>query len=47
MEQKIETRKKIMKAVIWIAVILALMVTAHLAVNNIDGLEFIKKLHGG
>jgi len=47
MEQKIETRKKIVKVVVWVVVILALMATAHIIVNNVDGLEALKALHGG
>lgn len=47
MEQKIDNKKKIVKIVIWVVVILALMSTVHIIVNNVDGLEFIKQLHGG
>jgi len=47
MEQKVDNKKKVMKIVIWAVVILAIMATLHIAVNNIDGLEFIKQLHGG
>ena len=47
MEKKVETRKKIVKIAIWVVVILALMATMHIAVNNIDALEFIRRLHGG
>jgi hypothetical protein len=47
MEQKIETRKKIVKVVVWIVVILALMGTMHILVNYFDMFEFVKKLHGG
>jgi hypothetical protein len=47
MEQKIETRKKIVKIAIWTAVILALMVTTHILVNYFDLFEFLRKLHGG
>jgi hypothetical protein len=47
MEQKVDNRKKIVKVVIWAIVILALMATAHIIVNNFDGLEALKALHGG
>ncbi len=47
MEQKTDNKKKIVKVVIWAIVILALMGTMHIIVNNIDGLEVIRQLHGG
>jgi len=47
MEQKVDNKKRIVKIVVWVVVILAIMATIHIAVNNIDGLEFIKQLHGG
>ena len=47
MEKKVETRKKIMKAAVWIVVIIGVLLTMHLLVNNLDILEFAKKLHGG
>lgn len=47
MEQKVDNKKKIVKVVVWAMVILALMATIHIAVNNIDALEFIRQLHGG
>lgn len=47
MEQKVDNKKKIVKIAIWVVVILALMATTHIIVNNVDGLEFIKQLHGG
>lgn len=50
MEQKMETRKKIVKVVVWVVVILALMVTAHVTINYLDFpgiLGFLKALHGG
>ena len=47
MEQKFDNKKRIVKTVIWAVVILAIMATLHIAVNNIDGLEFIRQLHGG
>ncbi|MBL0348000.1 hypothetical protein [Candidatus Villigracilis affinis] len=46
MEQKTDNKKKIVKVVIWAIVILALMGTMHIIVNNIDGLEIIRQLHG-
>ena len=47
MEQKVDNKKKIVKVVIWAVVILAVMATLHIAVNNIDALEFIRQRHGG
>lgn len=47
MEQKVDNKKKIVKVVVWAMVILAVMATLHIAVNNIDALEFIRQLHGG
>lgn len=47
MEQKTDNKKKIVKGVIWAIVILALMGTMHIIVNNVDGLEVIRQLHGG
>ena len=47
MEQKVDNKKKIVNVVIWAVVILAVMATLHIAVNNIDALEFIRRLHGG
>jgi hypothetical protein len=47
MEQKVETRRKILKAVVWIVVILALMWTVHTLVNHTDLLEVLKRMHGG
>jgi hypothetical protein len=47
MEQKVDNKKKIVKIVIWVVVILALMATTHIIVNNVDGLEVIRQLHGG
>jgi hypothetical protein len=32
---------------VWIAVVLALMATTHILVNNFHLFEFIKELHGG
>jgi hypothetical protein len=47
MEQKVDTKKKIVKVVIWAVVILALMATMHILVNYFDLFEFVQKLHGG
>lgn len=47
MERKIDIRRKIVKVVIWVVLILALLATAHILVNNFDGLEFFRRLHGG
>ena len=47
MEKKIETRKKIVKVLVWVVIILALMGTMHILVNYFDMFEFLKKLHGG
>jgi hypothetical protein len=47
MEQKIDTKKKIVKVVVWAVVILALMGTMHILVNYFDLFEFVQKLHGG
>ncbi len=47
MEQKVETRRKLVKAVVWVVVIIALLGTMHILVNYFDLFEFVKKLHGG
>lgn len=47
MEQKVETRRKILKVAIWVIVIAAVLLTAHILVNSFDALEFFRKLHGG
>ena len=47
MENKIETRRKKVKAVIWVVVIVALLATMHILVNYFDLFEFVKKMHGG
>ena len=47
MEQKADNKKKIVKVVIWVVVILALLGTMHIIVNNVDSLEVIRQLHGG
>ena len=40
-------RKRIVRIVIAIVIILALMLTMHLLVNNLDVLGFMRRLHGG
>ena len=47
MEQKVDSKKKVMKVIVWVVVILALMVTMHILVNYFDMFEFLRKLHGG
>jgi hypothetical protein len=47
MEKKVETRKKVMKIVVWVVVIAGLLLTMHILVNNFQILEALKKLHGG
>ena len=47
MEQKVDNKKKIVKIIVWAVVILALMRTMHILVNNFDLLPFLQKLHGG
>ncbi|MEK6753503.1 MAG: hypothetical protein AABZ00_14695 [Chloroflexota bacterium] len=47
MAQKIDTKKKIVKVIIWVVVILALLATLHILVNYFDPFEFLQKLHGG
>jgi hypothetical protein len=47
MEQKADNKKKIVKIVIWVVVIVAIMASLHIAVNNLDALEVIRQLHGG
>ncbi len=47
MEQKADTKKKIMKVVVWVVVILGLMLTMHILVNYFDMFQFLKSLHGG
>ena len=42
-----DTKKRIMKVVIWAVVILALLGTMHILVNYFDIFEFLKQLHGG
>ena len=47
MEQKADSKKKIVKIAIWVVVILALLGTMHILVNYFDLFEFLRKLHGG
>ena len=47
MEQKVDTKKRMMKVVIWAVVVLALLGTMHILVNYFNLFEFLKKLHGG
>jgi hypothetical protein len=47
MEQKIGTKNRLVKVVIWIVVIAALLLTIHTLVNYFDLFEFVRKLHGG
>lgn len=47
MEQKVESKKKSWKVAIWVVVILALMGTMHILVNNFHLFEFLRKIHGG
>ena len=47
MEQKVDSKKRIVRIIIWVVVILALMGTMHIIVNYFDMFEFLRKLHGG
>ena len=47
MKKNNETQKKVVKVVIWIVVIAALMLTAHILVNYFDIVGVIKAIHGG
>jgi hypothetical protein len=47
MEKKIETRKKIVKVVVWVVAIAALLLTMHMIVNNLNILDLAKTIHGG
>jgi hypothetical protein len=47
MEQKTDNKKKVWKVVIWTVVILALLGTMHILVNNFHIFEFLKAIHGG
>ena len=40
-------RKRIVRIVIAIVIVLALMLTMHVLVNNLDMLGFMRRLHGG
>ena len=46
MEQKTETKGRIIKVIIWVVVIVALMGTMHILVNNFDILDTLKSIHG-
>jgi hypothetical protein len=47
MEQKVGTKNKLVKVVIWIVVIVGLLFTIHTLVTYFDLFEFVRKLHGG
>jgi hypothetical protein len=47
MEQKIDTKRKIVRVVIWVGVILVVMLTMHILVNYFNIFQFLKSLHGG
>jgi hypothetical protein len=47
MEKKNETRKNIVRAVIVIAVIAGLMLTAHILVNYFNIVDIVRRVHGG
>lgn len=40
-------RKRIVRIIIVTAIVLVLMLTMHLLVNNLDLLGFMRRLHGG
>jgi hypothetical protein len=44
---KQETKKTVVKVIIVVAVILGLMLTAHILVNYFNIVQVIKALHGG
>lgn len=46
-QTKAETRRKIVKGIIWAVVIVALLASMHILVNYFDLFEFVKKMHGG
>ena len=46
MEQKVETRRKIIRVVIWVVAILVLMGTMHILVNYFNIVEVLKAIHG-
>ena len=47
MEQKVGTKNKLVKVVVWIVVIAGVLFTIHTLVNYLDLFEFVRKLHGG
>ena len=47
MEKKVEIRKKIVNIVAWIVIIAVVLLSMHLLVNNLNILDFVKKIHGG
>ena len=47
MDQKVDSKKKIVKVVVWVVGILVLLVTMHILVNYFDMFEFLKSLHNG
>jgi hypothetical protein len=47
MEKHVETRKKIVKVVFVLAVIAALMLSAHLLVNYFNISDVMQSIHGG
>ena len=47
MEQKVDTKKKIVRVVMWVVALSVLLGTMHILVNNFHILEVLKKLHGG
>jgi formate/nitrite transporter FocA (FNT family) len=46
MEQKTETRSKIIKVIIWVVAIMVLLGTMHILVNSFDILDALKSIHG-
>ena len=47
MEQKVDTKRKVMKVRVWIMVILALLGTVHILVNYFNIVDVLKAMHGG
>ena len=47
MEMKQETKKKVVTALIVIAAVAALMLTAHVLINYFNIVDVIKAMHGG
>jgi hypothetical protein len=47
MEQKVQTKRKIVKVLIWVVAILLLMGTMHILVNYFNIFEFLKAIHSG